>query len=172
MTRSNLLFLLCCLLLTWGCSAQSPITTFILVRHAEKENDGTGNPDLSAEGKVRASHLAALLKETPIDAILSTPYTRTMHTVQPLASEKKLNIETYEAMKEKEMDRLLDKYKGMTVVICGHSNTTPWTANYFLGTAQYPPFEDSDYDNLIVLSVMAKGQAKATWINYGKMSNP
>ncbi len=74
-------------------------------------------------------------------------------------------------MKGEEMDRILDKYRGLTVVICGHSNTTPWVANYFLETTQYPSFEDSDYDNLIVLSVVAKGQTKATWINYGKTSN-
>lgn len=168
MTRSHLLLILCGLLFSCVGYAQDPITTFILVRHAEKENDGSNNPGLTVDGKARASDLATLLKETQIDAILSTPYTRTISTVQPLAAVKKLSIETYEAMKDEEMDRILNKYRGMTVVICGHSNTTPWVANYFLGTAQYASFEDSDYDHLIVLSVIAKGHAKATWINYGK----
>lgn len=172
MIRSYILFISCYLLLSCGGYAQKPITTFILVRHAEKENDGTSNPNLSIEGKNRASNLANLLKETHVDAILSTPYKRTFSTVQPLAEAKKLTIETYEAMKDDEMDRILNKYKGLTVVICGHSNTTPWTVNYFLGTAEYPPFEDSDYDNLIILDVVEKGQAKATWLNYGKTGNP
>lgn len=148
--------------------AQDPaLTTFILVRHAEKGNDGTNNPPLSEEGEQRARALAQLLSETKIDAIYSTPYHRTLNTVRPLAAEKGLELLTYEP-KDEQMDRLLEKHKGKTVLISGHSNTTPWVANYFLGKEVYPNFDDADYDNILILSIIEKGKASVTRLTYGK----
>lgn len=147
---------------------QSTITTIILVRHAEKADDGTKDPGLTEEGQARAAELARVMKETKIDAIYSTPYKRTQNTVQPLANAKGLKLISYEPMKAEEMDKLLAERKGGTIIISGHSNTTPWVANYFLGSEVYADFKDSDYDNVIILSIIEKGNAKATLINYGK----
>jgi hypothetical protein len=44
-------------------------------------------------------------------------------------------------------------------------------ANYFLGAETYPDFKDSDYDNIMVLSVIEKGNAIVTWLNYGVATN-
>lgn len=167
MKNSLILSLLLCVVLACA-QAPNEITTLILVRHAEKENDGTKDPALAPEGKARAIELARILKDTPIDAIYSTPYKRTTTTVEPLAAERGLTISTYEPMNEEVMDKLLTAQKGKTVVISGHSNTTPWVANYFLGNQQLSDFKDSDYDNLIILTIVAKGNAKITWINFGK----
>jgi broad specificity phosphatase PhoE len=150
--------------------AQEAITTFILVRHAEKADDGTNNPGLTEEGSRRAKSLVSLLAETKVDAIYSTPYKRTQHTVAPLAEAKNLQMLAYDPMKGEAMDDLLEKYRGGTIVLCGHSNTTPWIANYFLGKESYSSFEDSDYDNVLILSVLKKGQAMVTWLNYGAPS--
>ncbi|MCU0398759.1 MAG: histidine phosphatase family protein, partial [Cyclobacteriaceae bacterium] len=50
--------------------AQESITTFILIRHAEKDlTQSTNDPDLSEEGKMRANRLAQLLAETEVSAI-------------------------------------------------------------------------------------------------------
>lgn len=153
-----------------ACEAQQSITTFILVRHAEKADDGTKDPDLTSEGKQRAEDLASLLDETKIDGIYSTPYKRTRNTVAPLASAKKLNLLSYDPMKGEELDKILVKYRGGTVVLCGHSNTTPWVANYFLGREEFFTFEDSDYDNLLILSIIEKGNTKVTRLRYGAVS--
>jgi len=155
-------FFICAI--TYQLSAQD-ITTFILVRHAEKATDGTKDPDLTDEGKARAIALSKLLKEIKVDAIYSTGFKRTRNTVSPLAMDKKLTIEPYEAMKGEAFDAMLSKHKGGTVVVCGHSNTTPWVANYF-AASQIKDFEDSDYDNLIVVDVIEKGKAKVTWLTY------
>jgi len=143
------------------------LTTFILVRHAEKQDDGSKDPDLTEAGLQRAQDLVALLIETQVDAIYSTSFRRTVNTVLPLAEAKGLEIESYEAMKAEAMDSLLLTNRGKTVVVSGHSNTTPWMANYFLGREAFEDFKDSDYDNVLVVTIAEKGQAKVTRLTYG-----
>lgn len=155
-----------------GCTnTPQTITTFILVRHAEKADDGTKDPPLTPDGKIRADELAKVLKETNLDAIYSTTFKRTQETVAPAANSKNLSVLAYEAMKGEEMDRILEAHKGGTVLISGHSNTTPWVANYFLGNEAYPDFRDSDFDNILILSILEKGNASVTWMSYGIPTN-
>lgn len=160
-------FLLPGLLLVAISMQAQTITTIVLVRHAEKENDGTKDPGLTEAGKNRADLLATMFKEAQVDAIYSTSFKRTQHTVGPLAKEKNLSIGKYEPFKTEEVDQILKKHAGGTIVISGHSNTTPWVANYLTGTQAYKDFEESDYSNLIIVSVVEKGKtAKVTWLNY------
>ncbi|HEY5824953.1 MAG TPA: phosphoglycerate mutase family protein [Cyclobacteriaceae bacterium] len=147
-------------------AAPQQVTTFILVRHAEKATDGTTDPGLTDIGKVRASALIKLLKDTKVDAIYSTNFKRTRETVTPLSLIKNLTILPYEGTKMEEVDAMLKKFPGGTIVICGHSNTTPSIANYLSGKVTYKDFEDTDYDNLLLVDVLVKGKAKVTWLSY------
>ncbi len=145
-------------------SAQ-PVTTFILVRHAEKGNDGTKDPELSEVGLMRAQSFAKLMQATKVDAIFSTPYKRTRNTVAPLAKAKE--VEGQEYNKIEEMDALLKKYSGGILIVCGHSNTVPAIANYLIGKESYQPFEDSDYGNIVIVSVVERGKnANVVWLTY------
>lgn len=148
--------------------AQDKITTFILIRHAEKAMEqSTNDPDLSAAGKKRAQRLADLLNEGEVSAIYSTPYKRTRQTVEPLAVKKGLTVLDYEINKEEEVDKMIAAYAGGTIVVVGHSNTIPWMANTLLGVQKYYPWEDGDYDNVWVITVVEKGKsAKLLWLNY------
>ncbi len=147
---------------------QPSTTTFILVRHAEKANDETENPPLSEAGLTRAAELQKILAETSVDAVYSTSYLRTQGTVKAIADSKGLDLQPYKAMNGDELNKMLQKHKGGTVLISGHSNTTPWTANYFLGSDKYPNFEDSDYDNLMIVSVVEVGNASVIWLSFGE----
>lgn len=139
--------------------AQSqPVTTFILVRHAEKGDDGTKDPGLTEAGMNRAEALVSLLKETKIDAIYSTAFKRTTNTVAPLSRAKSLPVQGYEAFKGDEIDRMLKQHAGGIVMVVGHSNNIPWIANYLIGKETYPSFEDSDYDNVFIVTVVEKGK--------------
>ncbi len=63
-----------------GVFAQHRKLTVILLRHAEKdisENADTANPDLSAEGKLRAQKLIQIINKYHPDAIYSTNFIRT-----------------------------------------------------------------------------------------------
>ena len=175
MKKFTLLFVIGCMFLV-GCNepqktAPQKVTTLILVRHAEKADDGTKDPGLTEEGADRANALVDMLGATKIDAIYSTPLTRTQGTVEPLSQLKGLSIQDYKPMNEEDMDKILEDHKGGTVLISGHSNTTPWVANYFLGTQELYDFTDSEYDNLLILSVLEKGNAKLTWLTYGKKTD-
>ena len=147
--------------------SQEKITTFILTRHAEKANDGTKDPDLTDAGKIHADQLVKLLREQSVDAIYSTDFKRTQNTVMPLAKVKNLVISRYEAFRIEAIDEIVEKHRGGTIFMCGHSNSIPWTINYLIGKEQYKDFEDSDYDNLIIITLFEKGKAaKVTWLNY------
>lgn len=146
--------------------AQS-ITTVILVRHAEKAIDNTDDPDLKAEGFERANRLAALFKNTPIDAVYATQYKRTKNTVAPLAQQKGLEVQIYQTVNFATINAFIEKHSGGTIVIGGHSNTTPQIANLLTGKEEFKTFPDSEYDNIFILSVVDTGKvAKVTVLNY------
>ncbi len=160
--------LLFSLILTFSCLSQAQeITTFILVRHAEKADDGTRNPPLSEAGMERAKSLMQLLSLADITAIYSTDYARTQLTVTPLATKKDLNILSYGWTDPKAlMAELLEKNKGGTIVISGHSNTTPVLANILLGEEKYAQFDDSDYGNLLIVTVSEVGKGQVTHLRF------
>lgn len=139
-----LLFFL--LVINFSVSAQ---TTFILVRHAEKEANGADpkDPNLTSEGEARAMALVKLLEMQDIDAIYSTNFNRTRNTVKPLAESKKLEVQTYD--KQPDIEKL--KSKGGTIVICGHSNTIPALANLLIGKDQFKAFDDNDFGNILII---------------------
>ncbi|MEQ9405396.1 MAG: phosphoglycerate mutase family protein [Cyclobacteriaceae bacterium] len=127
-------------------------TTFILVRHAEKADDGTRNPPLNEEGKVRAANLADLLANQEITALYSTPFKRTRETLQPLADSKSMEVTDYDPYaKEEWLAKLHEDHAGGTVVISGHSNTIPGLANLLLGSETFAQFDEAEYSNLIVI---------------------
>lgn len=135
-------------------NAQSDgITTFILVRHAEKADDGTQNPSLTDEGLQRAENLVFMLDRQEISVIYSTNTLRTMQTIDPLAKNKDMEISQYNSRELSDfLEMLLADYSGKTIVICGHSNTLPETANFLLGYDYFPEnFDESDYENLLII---------------------
>ncbi len=163
----RLLFIVA-LLVSTASYSQSTITTLVLIRHAEKVNDGTADPELSEAGKQRAESLTKFFKKAKIDAVYSTSYKRTRNTVAPLAQSKNLTVETYNPSKPEEIDALIQKFKGGTIVLVGHSNTTPAVLNYLTGHKdEFAAFDDGDYANLIIVSVVERGRdVKVTWLSY------
>ncbi len=157
------------LIVTGLCAtAQEEITTFILIRHAEKDlTQSTSDPDLSVEGKIRAALLVDLLMKTEIQAIYSTPYKRTRQTVDSLAKFKGLHVLWYAANKLEEIDNMLKLHAGSTVLLSGHSNTVPMILNYLIGEEKYKVFDDGDYGNIIIVSVTKRGKkAKVVWLRF------
>lgn len=155
-------------MLTFALYAQEQkITTIILVRHAEKAMESTNDPNLAAEGQERAKRLASLLKETNLTAIYSTDFKRTRQTVEPVAQLKSIAVQLYDPAKPEFLDNILSQHRGGTVLIAGHSNSTPKLANLLLGSDKLQPFVDTDYDNVLIVSVVEKGKvATLTWLSY------
>ena len=143
------------------------LTTFILVRHAEKQVDGTKDPALTKEGEQRANNLLALLERDKITAIYSTNYQRTLLTVAPLAMKLGIAIQKYDWKDPKGLlEKILSNHRGGSIVISGHSNTTPVLANLLLGEEAFAQFQDDDYGNLLIITTAKLGQGKLTHLRY------
>lgn len=145
--------------------AQQDLTTFILVRHAEKGDDDARDPSLSVEGHDRAAKLSAMLSGATIDAIVSTPYKRTQQTVRPLAGQKFLGITDYDPRDPEIVTKLAEQYKGKTVVVSGHSNTTPFYVNQLAGT-DFEQMDEEEYDKVFVVTFSEVGKGKVTVFTY------
>ena len=162
--RSIIAFLLFVILVAPTTTRAQDLTTVILIRHAEKQD--TENPPLSRAGKQRAKKLTDMLSQTEVTAIYSTSYKRTKQTVRPLAKQKGLEIISYDPFDKSFVDSMLLRQKNGTVVICGHSNTTPLMANLLLGQQRFEQFDESDYGNILIVTVAEKGDAKAVRLRY------
>lgn len=142
------------------------LTTFILVRHVEKVDDGTKDPALSDAGKERAQRLAEHLSETKITAIYSTPYERTQNTVASIAKQKEIEIQEYDPFGDDTLSKILKQQQGGIILIAGHSNTTPHLVNLLIGKEQFSQLDESDYDNLYVVTLNELGNGKVLHLIY------
>ena len=68
----TLIFCLTLSSLSFGQETDDATTTYVLLRHAEKDNDGTRNPHLSNEGVLRTEGWVEIFKQYHFDAIYST----------------------------------------------------------------------------------------------------
>ncbi len=148
------------------CYAQTDLTTFILVRHAEKADDGTRNPGLTDEGKDRAERLNALLKEAGVSAIYTTPYKRTTSTVVPLSESLGLEVQQYDPRNMDFLDEIMKNHKGGTIVVSGHSNTTPFVANKLLGKEQFKQLSEKEYGMIFMVTISEVGKGTVNVLKY------
>ena len=95
-----------------------------LVRHAEKQVDGTSDPALTQAGLKRASDLADLLASAEIQHVYTSDYRRTRLTAAPSALQAGVELKSYEISELTELARTLSSLK-QNVLVVGHSNTTP-----------------------------------------------
>lgn len=146
--------------------AQNDLTTFILVRHAEKSNDDPRDPSLSAEGETRAQKLAEVLAEQDLAAIYSTPFKRTRTTAEPLAQAKGLTVNVYDFRSQTYLQDMLKKHKGSTILISGHSNTTPMVANILLGSEKFKQLDEKEYGMIFIVTVSEIGKGTVTVLKY------
>ena len=161
--------LLLCLAMAAPATTAAQQTTVILVRHAEKM-DGSGDVALTDQGKARAARLAELLRHAGISAVYSTPFERTRGTAQPIAQALGLDIiatpiSSAAAYAPGLAQQILRDFNGKTVLVVGHSNTTPDVVRA-LGAPPVPAIPDQEYDNLYVVLIDAGGKAQLIRAKY------
>ena len=148
-----------------------PVTTLILVRHAEKVID-PNNPDvdLNADGQDRAQELVRMFGDSGINAIYATQYKRTQETVKPLADRLGLPINQVNAKNTGDLlAQIRAQHSGQTIFIVGHNNTVPEIIAA-AGGPQFPNIPESEYDNLFIITIYRTGKAKIVKMKYGKPS--
>ena len=150
-------------------TADQPLLTLILVRHAEKEIVPPENkdPNLSGAGQARAQELRRMFDGAGIAAIYATQYKRTQQTVKPLADKLGLAVTKVEAKETSELvKQIRARPAGQTIFIAGHNNTVPEIIAA-MGGPQMPIIPETEYDNLYVLTVPSEGPAKLLKLKYG-----
>lgn len=148
-----------------------PVTTVILVRHAEKKLEPNNqDPDLAPEGVERAQEIVRAFGNAGINAIYATQYKRTQQTVKPLSDRTGVPVTVLEARQPDELiKRIQTSLRGQTIFIAGHNNTVPAIASQLSGET-FPVIPESEYDNLFIVTVYRFGKAKVIRLKYGKES--
>jgi phosphohistidine phosphatase SixA len=148
-----------------------PVTTVILVRHAEKKLEPNNpDPDLTREGAERAQEIARVFGNAGINAIYATQYKRTQQTVRPLSDLIGVSVTVLESSQKDELiKRIQTSLRGQTIFVAGHNNTVPAIASELSGET-FPVIPESEYDNLFIVTVYRFGKAKVVRLKYGKES--
>jgi len=149
-----------------------PVTTVILVRHAEKNIEPDNpNPDLSPEGRARAQELVHILGGTGVTAIYATQYGRTQQTVQPLAERLSLPVNRIDSRNTPELVRQIkSNHAGGVVFVAGHNNTVPAIIAE-LGGGTYPTIPETEYDNMFVVTLYGFRKASTVKLKYGSAAS-
>lgn len=159
------------LLATSLTAAPNPVTTVILVRHAEKATQEDASPLAAPAGTDRAKELARVLTAVKVDAIYTTQFRRVQDTAAPVA--QALGITplvrntgaTYAADLARE---IRERHRGQTVLVVGHSNTTVAVMKA-LG-ADVPKIEETEFDNFYVLTDVDGAAPKVVALRYGAIA--
>ena len=148
-----------------------PVTTVIVVRHAEKNIEPSNpDPDLSPAGQARAQELARMFSDTGVNAIYATQFKRTQQTVRPLGDRLGLTINLVEAKDTQELIRqILTTHRGQTIFVAGHNNTAPEIVKA-LGGGDFPVIPENEFDNMFIVTVYRFGRAKVVKLKYGSAS--
>lgn len=129
-------------------TAEPPVAQGVvfLARHAETEGEGEGRW-LSEAGRARAEALADRLEGEPIERVFSTDYRRTRETAAPIAERLGLELEIYDP---RDLAGFAESFAGLdqTVLVVGHSNTTPALVEFLGGAPGAPIDEATEHDRL------------------------
>lgn len=148
-----------------------PVTTVIVVRHAEKNIEPSNpDPDLSPAGQARAQELARMFGDAGVNAIYATQFKRTQQTVKVLGDRLGLTANVVEAKNTQELIRqILTTYRGQTIFVAGHNNTAPEIVKA-LGGGDFPVIPENEFDNMFIVTVYRFGRAKVVKLKYGSAS--
>lgn len=104
----------------------------LVIRHAVagERSKWRGTPDarrpLSGRGRKQAKALVKQHRDRHLDRLLSSPYDRCIQTLEPLAEERGLKIETHPALEEgaswKAIRNLIEELGDQHVAICSHGD--------------------------------------------------
>lgn len=147
---------------------EKSVTTFVIVRHAEKATDDARDPSLSEAGHARAQALARLLADSRISAAYATPYRRTQQTATPTANAHGINISTYDAAipaAQLATELRATHANGGTVLVVGHSNTVPDIAAALSGQ-KTDVMPESEFDRIYRVRIDNKGKASLVTERY------
>lgn len=150
-----------------------PVTTVILVRHAEKA-DNSADAELSAAGVERAKTLVEVVRNAGVSSIITTQYRRTRATAAPASSALGVTPVIVSSSGEAHAQEVADSVRarpGKAILVVGHSNTVPAIIAALGGSAP-APICNSEYDDVFVVTIPADRGAPVVVVRsrYGEVS--
>ncbi|MDP4600041.1 MAG: histidine phosphatase family protein, partial [Polaribacter sp.] len=94
----------------------------------------------------------------PLDGVYSTNYNRTQQTAKPTAADKNLTILPYNPKELYSSDFQKETF-GKSILIVGHSNTTPAFVNIILGEKKYEDMSDDDNGSLYIVTIISDSKS-------------
>lgn len=149
-----------------GNATYSQTKTIVLVRHAEKADATSQDPELSAAGKERAQRLVKKVNKYRPKEIYSTDFKRTRDTVQPIATKRHLQIQSYDPRKQNELAAKILASPTKRVLISGHSNTVPGMANLLAKKELFKNLDDAEYGAIWVIRIKKGELQKVEILSY------
>lgn len=160
---SSLLLVLFISVLSFSCKEEdkaptetnTEVSTFYFIRHAEKDrSDKTNkNPELTDVGLKRAQKWSTVFNNISFNAVYSTDYNRTQQTAKPTADKNNLEITSYDP-RNIDGNAFKENNLGKTVLVVGHSNTTPAFVNAVISKNKYGDINDSNNANLYIVTII------------------
>ena len=144
------------LLLFVSVSIASAQPVVVIVRHAEKANNGGKDPDLSSAGRTRADALARILKDADITAIFTSEFKRTQETAAPTATLIGVTATVVPAKDTAGLVAKLHQLNGNALVVA-HGDTIPNIIKA-LGMDRPINIPDEDYSELLIVTLGDKPQ--------------
>lgn len=141
-----------------------------LIRHAEKQDDGTRDPSLTEQGRARADWLGDWFAERGITAIYSSEFRRTLETVAPLSERLNLPIAPYNPRALEDLAERLRGEEGV-ILVSGHSNTTPALVNLLIGEERYPDLEEAWEYDYIFMVMLGDPMPQGAGMSQGKVES-
>ena len=158
--------LLTLLMVTLATIAAAQDKTIILVRHAEKADATSQDPELSAEGRQRAERLVKVAGKYKPGAFYTTNFKRTRETLTPLAAKRKKQVETYDPRNQQALVDSIMKSPFKRHIVAGHSNSVPGLANLIAKKDVFKNLDESEYGVIWVIRIKDGKVRKTEVITY------
>lgn len=165
-------FLLVLLLALGLAGCARPLTTIVLVRHADVDAAGQ-DPPLNAAGQQRAQDLAAALDDAGLTAIYTSDLQRTQQTAAPAAARESLSplvfaVNNGPAQQAADIAaHIRENFSGRTVLVVGHSNTVPLVIEA-LGFSPASPIAADEFDRMFIVRRLKDDPVTLIEVRYGQ----
>jgi broad specificity phosphatase PhoE len=139
-------------------AAPEPVTTVVIVRHAEKASDTDPDSPLSEAGRARAEALVHQLVPFRPDVLVVSQRRRTAETFAPLAHALRLTPLVRDNEKVSELAaELLRDFKGRTVAIAWHHGPHEPLVRALGVQGDLPKWTARTYDRIWIVRIAASG---------------
>jgi broad specificity phosphatase PhoE len=138
-------------------ASEQPIDTDVIyvIRHADTEKGN--NPNLSAEGQVRAENLVSILQDEQLSAVFVTNTARSIQTGTPAALADGISTTIYSPFDATGVAASIASIPGSSAtLVVAHSNTVPLVVQA-LGGPTLEDLEETEFDRLFAI-VLSNGK--------------